>query len=154
MEKIKMIKKENSLLEAMIPKKEEENGIDDMPLDTFRDYRLYNEAARKENKKLKLCRYKIKPCPIELHPKQRIVFNRNDQPLNPLAVYLSNDLIHFEKKLIPGQTYDLPQCVISYLAEKGTPVWGWVELPNGERETRMISKTPRFALRTIYEEVA
>lgn len=150
-----MSKKEAaSVLDDMIVKKEENIAIEDMPLNTLRDYRLYNEAARRENKKLKLSRHKIKPCPIELHPKQRIVFNRNDQPTNPCSVYLSNDLIHFEKKLVPGQTYDLPQCVISYLAEKGTPVWGWVELPNGEKETRMISKTPRFALRTIYEEVA
>jgi hypothetical protein len=153
MEMMKMTKKEaGSVLDDMIVKKEE-TAIDDMPLTSLREYRLYNEAARRENKKLKLNRYKIKPCPEELHPKQRVVFNRNDQPTNPCPVYVSNDLIHYEKKLIPGQTYDLPQCIISYLSEKGSPVWGWVDLPNGERETRMVSKTPRFALRTIYEEV-
>ena len=74
-----MSKKETgSVLDDMIVKKEENIAIEDMPLNTLRDYRLYNEAARRENKKLKLNRYKIKPCPEHLHPKQRIVFNRND----------------------------------------------------------------------------
>lgn len=148
-----MKKEASALLDEMVPKPEK-NSIESMPLETLRDYRLYNEAARRENKKLKICRYLIKPCPEHLHPKQRVVFNRNDQPTNPITIFVSNDQIHFEKKLIPGQTYDLPQCIISYLSEKGTPVWNWVELPGGERETRMTSKTPRFALRTIYEEVA
>jgi len=147
-----MVKKENSAVLDDMFVKEEKSDIESMPLNSIRDYRLYNEAARKENKKLRLNRYKIKQCPVELHPKQRVVFGRVDQPTNPLKVYLSNELIHFDEKLIPGQTYDLPQCVVSYLAEKGSPVWGWVDLPNGERETRMISKTPRFTLRTIYEQ--
>ncbi len=144
----------SALLDEMIPVVKEAVAIEDMPLTSIRDYRLYNEAARKENKKLKLCRHKIKPCPIDLHPKQRVVFGRVDQPTNPLPVYLSNDLIHFDQKLIPGRTYDLPQCIVAYLADKGTPNWEWVDLPNGERETRMTSKSPRFTLRTIYEEVA
>ena len=128
----------------------EQVAIEDMPLETLRDYRLYNEKARTLNKKLKECRYPIKPCPVELHPKQTIVFRRNDQPNNPLDVYISNDIIEFKEKLIPGKTYELPEYVVHYLAEKGTPVWQWVDLPNGERETRVSHKKPRFSLHTVY----
>lgn len=126
--------------------------IEDMPLTNIREYRLYNEAARAANKKLKICRYPAKPCPIDLHPKQRVVFRRNDQPSNPLPVYVSNSLIHYDETLIPGRTYDLPECIVAHLSEKGDPEWGWVDLPNGERETRIIRKKPRFSLTTVYQE--
>jgi len=128
--------------------------IEDMPLKSIRDYRLYNEEARRINKKLKLLRYPIKQCPIELHPKQRVVFQRNDQPSNPLPVYLSNHLIHYDETLIPGKTYDLPECIINHLSEKGNPVWKYVVLPDGSKETQISHKEPRFSLRTVYSEAA
>ena len=124
--------------------------IEDMPLESIRDYRLYNEEAGKINKKLRICKYPYKQCPVELHPHQRVVFRRNDQPENPLPVFLSDDKIHFEKTLVPGKSYDLPEYIVHYLSEKGDPVWGWVELPNGERETRVINKKPRFSLTPVY----
>ena len=132
--------------------KKDKIEVEDMPLTSIRDYRLYNEEARRQNKKLRLNRYKIKQCPVDLHPKQRIVFGRNDQPSNPLPVFLSNHLIHFEKTLIPGNTYDLPECIIHYLAEKGTPIWAWYDNTDGSRETRVSHKEPRFQIRTIYQD--
>ncbi len=126
-------------------------AIEDMPLNTIRDYRLYNEAARAANKKLRICRYPAKPCPIELHPKQRIQFGRTDQPSNPLPVHISNDVIHYEETLIPGKIYDLPIYIVDYLSKKGTPIWKWFDLPDGSKETRIASTTPRFALRTIHD---
>ena len=126
--------------------------IEDMPLNSIRDYRLYNEEAGRINKRLKLCRYPYKQCPIDLHPKQRIVFRRNDQPSNSLTVFLSNNLIHYDETLIPGRTYDLPECIVSYLAAKGNPVWDWVVLPDGSKETRIVNKEPRFSLTTVYQE--
>jgi len=126
--------------------------IDEMPLTSLREYRLYNEEARKLNKQLKILRYPIKQCPVELHPKQRIKFGRNDQPSNPLPVHLSNHLIHFEQTLIPGQIYDLPECVISHLQERGTPVWKWFDNPDGSKETRVWNKEPRFQISTVYQD--
>lgn len=126
--------------------------IEEMPLETIRDYRLYNEEARKLNKKLRVCRYPIKQCPVELHPKQRIKFGNNDKSLNPVPVFLSNHLIHYDEKLIPGRVYDLPECIVHYLSEKGYPVWDWVNLPDGSKETRMVGKQPRFSLTTVYQE--
>lgn len=126
--------------------------IDEMPLNSLRDYRLYNEEASRLNKKLKVCRYPLKQCPIELHPKERVVFSRADQPSNPLPIYVSNSMIEFKETLIPGKTYDLPQCIVSYLAEKGVPVWKWFDKADGSRETGVSHKEPRFALRTIYAE--
>lgn len=128
-----------------------ELAIEDMPLDSLGDYVRYNARARAANKKLKIRRYPIHQCPEELHPKQRIVFGRVDQPSNPLQVYLSNELIDFKQKLIPGQTYDLPLCVIDYLAQKGTPVWDWVVKPDGSKETYKVSTNPRFTIRNIYK---
>ena len=125
--------------------------IEDMPLTNIREYRLYNEAAAKANKKLGVCRYPLKQCPVELHPTERVMFGRIDQPTNPLPVHLSDHNIHFIKKLYPGQIYDLPKCVVSYLAEKGTPVWKWVDKPDGTKETVMSHKDPRFTLRTIQD---
>ena len=132
--------------------KEEKVAIEDMPLETLTDYIRYNREARALNKKLKICRYPAKQCPIELHPKETIVFNRKDQPTNPLPVYLSNDIIEFKQTLIPGKTYELPRCVVSYLASKGTSNWAWFNNPDGSRETRRASMDPRFALRTIYKD--
>jgi len=139
-------------IEKAVKIEEEKVAISDMPLTSLRDYRLYNEAASAENKKLKLCRYPIKPCPVELHPTQRIVFGRVDQPSNPLNVYVSNAIIDFKKTLHPGQVYDLPQYIVSYLSEKGTPVWKWRDKADGTRETYFSHKEPRFALRTIYQD--
>lgn len=130
----------------------EELPIEEMPLEKLGDYVRYNKRARELNKKLGLCRYKIKPCPVELHPKQRVVFSRNDQPANPLAVFLSNEMIDYKEKLIPGQSYDLPLCVIDYLAQKGTPIWKWVDYPDGSKETHKAAMEPRFSLRTIYKD--
>lgn len=124
--------------------------IDDMPLETMRDYRLYNAEARRLNKQLKICRYTIRPCPVELHPTERVVFSRNDQPTNPLPVYISDEMIHFEKTLIPGQQYDLPKYVVHHLAERGKTVWGWKTTSDGSSETRIVGKEPRFSLKTVY----
>ena len=125
--------------------------VDEMPLNTYADYLKYNLRAVKENQKLKLCRYTVKPCPEELHPKQRVVFNRRDQPNNPLPAYLSNHLIHFNQMLQPGKTYDLPHCVIDYLSAKGTAEWGWIENPDGSKETKKITMEPRFSIRTLWD---
>lgn len=129
----------------------EKVSIEDMPLETLRDYRLYNEEARKLNKKLRMCRYLIKQCPVELHPKQRIKFGNNDKSMNPVPVFLSNHLIHFDEKLQPGKVYDLPECIVHYLSEKGYPVWGWVTLKDGSRETIATEKSPRFSLTLVPE---
>lgn len=138
-------------------KKDEVVDIEDMPLNSLGDYMRYNKRARELNKKLKILRYPIKQCPVELHPMERVVFTRNDQPNNPLPVFLSNDMIHFDRtarkdQLVPGQTYDLPRCIVTHLAEKGTPIWKWFDNPDGSRETRKSGVTPRFALRTIYKD--
>lgn len=134
------------LVKTMAPEPEYES-IEDMPLNTLGDYMRHNKACIKLNKKLGVCRYKVKQCPLELHPTDRITFGRIDQPNNKLKVYLSNDIIHFDKTLVPGETYDLPRMIVDYLAEKGTPVWKWFNNPDGSKETRISHKDPRFALR-------
>lgn len=143
---------ENTIDSALQTAEEGKLPIDEMPLNTLRDYRLYNEEARKLNKKLRVCRYPIKQCPVELHPKQRIKIDTTNGSRNPIPVFISNHLIHFDEDLIPGKVYDLPECIISYLAEKGNPIWGWVNLPDGSKETRQLDKTPRFSLTTVYQE--
>jgi len=135
----------NTIVDEKLP-------IDDMPLETLRDYRLYNDEARKLNKKLRICRYPIKQCPIELHPKQRIKFGNNDKSMNPVPIFVSNHLIHYDEKFVPGKTYDVPECIVHYLSEKGYPVWEWVTLQDGSRETRMTGKQNRFSLTTVYQE--
>lgn len=146
-------KVEEDVLEASLKQIESEKlPIEEMPLASIRDYRLYNDEARKINKKLKLCRYPIKQCPLELHPKQRVKFGNNDQSMNPVPVFVSNHLIHFDEKLQPGKVYDLPECIVSYLSDKGYPVWDWVTLSDGSKETRMTGKKPRFSLTTVYQE--
>lgn len=147
-------KVEDNVLENSLKTAENDRvPIEDMPLETIRDYRLYNEEARRLNKKLRVCRYPIKQCPVELHPKQRVKFGNNDQSMNPVPVFLSNHLIHFDEKLIPGRVYELPECIVHYLSEKGYPVWDWVNIgSNGERETRVVGKKPRFSLTTVYQE--
>jgi hypothetical protein len=138
-------------LKAATAEQPEKVAIEDMPLNSIRDYRLYNEEACRQNKKLRMCRYPIKQCPVELHPTQRIKIANNDGTLNEIPVHLSNHLIHYDKKLIPGNIYDLPECIVSYLSNKGYPVWGWIEGKDGARETREVNKKPRFSISTIYQ---
>ena len=140
------------VLEAELKKIQDERlAIEDMPLNSIRDYRLYNEEARKINKRLRLCKYPAKPCPIELHPKQRVIFRSNDQPNNPQKVFLSNDLIHYDETLIPGKAYDLPECIVYHLSNRENPEWGWFDNADGSRETRIKHKKPRFSLTPVYE---
>jgi len=143
---------EKTIDETLLSSAVEKLAIEDMPLNTIRDYRLYNEEARKINKKLRLNRYPIKQCPIELHPKQRIKFANNDKSMNPVPIFVSNHLIHFDEVFYPGKTYDVPECIIYYLTEKGYPQWGWVTLADGSRETQMTGKSPRFSITTVYQE--
>lgn len=144
--------KKNETMDETLKEAKKKVHIDQMPLTTFREYRQYNEEARRLNKELGMCRYPIKQCPVDLHPKQRIKFGRNDQPSNPLKVFLSNHLIHFDETLIPGKVYDLPHCVINYLQDKGTPIYKWYDNPDGSRETRLSHKEPRFQLSTVYQD--
>ena len=144
--------KKSTMDAALETAAKEKQPIDEMPLETMRDYRLYNEQARKMNKSLRIARYPIKQCPEELHPKERVIFAHKDQPSNPLKVLISDEKIHFQKTLIPGQTYDLPKYVVSWLAEKGTDVWGWGTNEKGEPETFIERTEPRFAIRTVYKD--
>lgn len=138
------------LSEVKESKKAAEVPIDEMPLTNLGEYMRYNRAARAENKRLRIARYPIKQCPVELHPTDRVIFERVDQPGNPLPVFLSNDMIHFEKTLQPGQTYDLPRCIIQYLAEKGTPIYEKKTKADGTVEVIKKGKNPRFSLRLVY----
>ena len=131
--------------------------LEKMPLSSLGEYMKYNARARKMNKEakrldrnLKEGIYPIIPCPEDLHPKQKVVFTRKDQPKNVLPVYFSNDMIDYKKTLTPGKTYDIPVCVLEYLSEKGTAVWGLVENEDGSKDTKITSKDTRFSLRTIY----
>lgn len=129
-----------------------EDEVLSMPLITYDEYMKYNARARAENKKFRYCKYTIKPCPEELHEKQRVIFSRNDQPRNPLPVYLRNEKIEYKKTLTPGKAYDLPLCVIDHLSKRGTAIWKWFDNPDGSRETRKSGMEPRFSLRTSYAE--
>ncbi len=144
---------DNNVMASTLKQAEPEKlAIEDMPLENLRDYRLYNEEARKLNKKLRILRYPIKQCPVELHPTQRIKFGNNDKSMNPVPVYKSDHMIHYDQMLTPGQVYDIPEYIVHYLSEKGYPVWEWVTLKDGSKETRMTGKQNRFSLTTVYQE--
>jgi len=127
-------------------------SIDEMPLDTYQDYKEYNKKARGLNKKAKALLYPCKPCPIELHPKQKIRFARKDQPSNPLKVLLQTDMIDYNETLVPGRVYDLPNTIIKFLNDKGVPIWKWVDKANGEKETTISHYEPRFALQGVFND--
>ncbi len=150
--KVEKQEAQESEMNLMIAEAPKPQAIDKMPLTTYEEHLAYNRVARKENKRLRICRYPCKPCPVDLHPKDRIVFGRTDQPLNALPVHLSNHLIHFKQILYPGKTYDLPRVIINYLAEKGVPIWKWYKNADGSDETRVSHLDPRFTLRTVYAE--
>lgn len=134
-----------------------ETPIEELPLETYRDYVRYNERARAANKKAKKLLYPMKQCPIELHPKQRIRFQRNDQPTNPLHVKKSNDIIDYEETLIPGRVYELPNVICDFLNKRGTPIWERKEKPKkpgqheAEWETVLSGFKNRFALQAVFE---
>jgi hypothetical protein len=126
--------------------------LHDLPLETYADYKIYNKRVRMENKKARKNIYQCKPCPIDLHPKQRIIFGRKDQPRNPLPVYLSTDMIDFKLTLVPGKTYDLPIMVLSHLNSKGSPIWERYVNDDGSEDSRISHYDPRFSIRTVFED--
>lgn len=144
--------KEEIKIEQVLNSVPEKLPIEDMPLNTYSDYIRYNREASAMNKKLRLRRYPIKPCPIELHPMETIIFGRVDQPENMAQVKLSNSLIDFEQKLYPGKEYTLPRCVVDFISSRGTDKWDWKTHPDGSRETYKTGKISRFALRTVYKD--
>lgn len=130
-----------------------EMPINEMPLETYEDYKRYNERVRIENRKARKQVYFHKPCPINLHPKQRIIFNRKDQPSNPLPVLLLNDMIDFQETLIPGKSYDLPHMVIKFLQDRGTFIYDKVQNEDGSYETKPKQKIPRFNINADFGDL-
>ncbi len=128
-----------------------EIGLDDMPLNCLADYVRYNQKARGLNKKLRVCRHPVKQCPIDLHPKQRVIINCTNQSNNDIPVYLFNEMIDFKQKLTPGMTYDLPLCIVDHLADRGEARWEQIKNPDGSSDTRKAGNRPRFAIRSVYQ---
>jgi len=126
--------------------------IEKMPLTTYEEYKEYNAVARRENKRLGMLRYPCKQCPVELHPHERVIIERKDQPTNPFPAFLSNHLIHFDKTLVPGKEYDLPRVVINYLVSLGRPNWKIVEKPDGSVDTYIDGYESRFSIRSVFTE--
>lgn len=138
---------------AVLESVEKEVPLDQMPLETYEDYKKYNAKARLENKRARKQVYPPKPCPLELHPKTRIVFNRKDQPSNPLPVFLCNDMIDFQETLIPGKTYELPNMVVKFLQERGTYIYERVDNPDGSYDTKPKQKIPRFNINADFGDL-
>ena len=125
--------------------------LEEWPLETLRDYRRYNEEARKRNKQARKLLYTIKQCPVELHPHQRIRLSNNDQTNNLIPVHLSNEFIHYDAKLRPGNVYDLPEIIVDHLTKRGYPIWDYQTQPNGARETIKVGQKPRFSVTTVWQ---
>lgn len=152
LEKSKEILDENGIDDIIKNAPIDTNDINSMPLNCLEDYKRYNEAARKMNKKLRIRRYPTKPCPIELHPKERVVIAWANGSNNEIPIYLSNEDIDFKEKVKPGKEYELPRCIIDYLAGKGEAKWKWFTLADGSKETGVDYYKPRFSIRTIYKD--
>jgi hypothetical protein len=125
----------------------------EMPLNTLDEYLAYNAKAREFNKKLGVCRYKVKQCPEELHPKERVMIRELNQKNNPIPVYLDNEKICYRKKLKAGEKYDIPKCVVEHIQNKGTEIWERIDNPDGSWETKCTGLTPRFSVRTVAANV-
>ena len=138
-------------ISAADKKSESEISIDKMSLKSLGDYMRYNKKARELNHILRICKYPIKPCPVELHPKDWVVVNHTNQSRNDIPIMLSNDMIDFNMKIKPGKKVHLPRCVIEHIASKGKPHYAWFDNPDGSKETKVAYSDPRFAVRTIYE---
>jgi hypothetical protein len=132
------------------PAAKPEEDINSMPLNSLGDYLRYNAKAREMNKKLGLCRYRIKQCPEELHPKERVIVTYADGSNNDIPVYKSDEMIDYKARLKPGKEYSLPRYIVEYLANKGTVNWERRTMPDGSVETIANGFKPRFAVRTIY----
>lgn len=72
-----------------------------------------------------------------------------------IAIKLSNADIDYNKKILPNVPYDLPIIVVDHLANRGTDNYDWEENNQREahevtkRETKVVSKNPRFAIRSV-----
>jgi hypothetical protein len=96
-------------------------------------------AVRLENRKKKFS------APAYSGPMKRVKFMRNDQPENPMNVCLKKvvfnvekdckEMIDYEKTLIPGQAYELPEPVMEFLNTRTVPTYGERADPENPRQT-------------------
>jgi len=138
--------------EIVAERKRNEEDITTWPLKTMRDYIKYNEKARELNKKLKIERYELIPCPKELHPHEKVILNWVDGRSGDIPIDRSNHMIDFHEKITPGQPVSLPRYIVNYIQGKSTAQYDRVTLPDGTEDTREVGRIPRISVRTIYEE--
>lgn len=96
-------------------------------------------AVRLENKKKKFS------APAYSGPTKQMKFMRNDQPENPMNVYLRKvvynaeknckEMVDFRKTLVPGKAYELPDPVIDFLNTRSEPTYGERPDPENNRQT-------------------
>lgn len=125
--------------------------LQQLPLETIEDYKVYNDHARK-------LRMPVKVPPDSMHPQWEVKFQRFDQPENVLKYRLCTAEIDTQGQLIPGKTYTLPKPVVLWLNDRNVPVFAQVDVNDGGptlKETRQVGERARFSCQFIKEvEVA
>ena len=122
--------------------------LDDLPLESVDDYRVYNRWARVFKKPVKFP-------PIEMHKHRKVRFTRSDnQRGNPLSVRRRDgeSLIDFHMILEDGKEYDLPVPIINFINKLGVPRYKEVKYPDGTSETVFSHNEMRFACQAVYDE--
>lgn len=124
------------------------------PLETFEDYRIWNQHAHRAFRDAKRVNPKAKPPfpvrvpPVSMHRMVRVKFQRFDQPANILKVILRNKDIHWTGQLKPGRVYDLPLPVVRFLNGLATPIFQEVKSEEGGQhitETKQVGELNRFS---------
>lgn len=138
-------KESAKILAKELVKSFENVDIQDMPLETFDDYREYNKVARKK-------KIPVKFPPISMFPTARTKIIRADgQGKNPIHVRIRDAklLLDYDEELPCSENIEIPQAVISWINNRAKSVYKEVKYPDGTSATQFSHHEPRFSCQMV-----
>lgn len=135
--------RKSEVTQAVLVKNEEFDDLEKMTLETFDDYKKYNEKARRLSVPCKVP-------PLYLHKHFKCKVTRLDgQERNAIRVRKRNHLIDFDDTILPGTEVEIPEAIIDFLHSLVYPQYKEVTHPDGTSETVFSHNMPRFAVQVF-----
>lgn len=132
--------RKSEMSQAILVKDQEFEDISKMPLETFADYKAYNDKARHLGMPVK-----VPPTYLHKHVKCKVT-RLDGQDRNAIRIRKRNHLIDFDETIMPGEDVELPETIVDFLHDLVYPQYKEVTHSDGTSETVFSHNLPRFAV--------
>lgn len=140
---VKRLRRTNTIQKTLLIKEETLDDLKSMDLETFDDYKAYNDKAR-------ILGIAVKCPPTYLHKHVKCKVTRLDgQERNAIRIRKRNAVIDFDSTVMPGKEVEMPECIIDFLHELVYPQYKEVTHKDGTSETVFSHDLPRFAVQVL-----